>query len=168
MASRICRSVALSIFSVLILVLTVSSCYTILRHPRIAEADYERPSGVRCITCHTEDEMWQFHRPSTRYIYYPGWQYYYDTPWWYDSYWYHTDPVDPETVPLRWRSFRATRDKGGDSGIRPGTLRGQTGNTKLKSPDDAENKEKGSEGDKNKSKSDKRSIRPTKKKKKDG
>lgn len=91
------------LFAVLIVILaTAPACYTILRHPRIAQLDYERPDDNQCAGCHTSTEMWRFHHlpkaPVT------------DTPWWYEWYWNYDHASDLETVPIPERSLRTPAD----------------------------------------------------------
>ncbi len=156
------------VLAVIAIVLTACSCYTILRHPTIIEEDYEMPSDDRCTTCHTEDEIWGFHHPGTRYWdpVFPGYRDILDVPWWYDDYWFYTDFDDTESVPIYRRSLRPEQDKGVNQGIRTGTFRPKLQKEKSES---SENVEKEDTESSTKSESETRSVRPTrKKKKKDG
>ena len=148
-----------------VFLLTVSSCYTILRHPRIAQADHQRPENNRCFDCHTEDEVYGYHYPVNIGRPPVDWHDTLYAPWWYDAYWSNDD-----TYGSRYRdTFRPGGNKsiGGNGGIRaikpvpaetpPPSIRVDDGRN------DANKREKGETPD-----SDKRKLRPKKKKKKDG
>lgn len=157
----------------LALLAVLPACYTILKHPTVIQEDYTRAETQRCNDCHLEDDVWGFHHP--RRAYYPNygyrnpWAYYYDVPWWYDSYWFYDDTQDPETTPLHQRSLRPGGDKDPTSGAAGGNIGPpaeiKTGTstikTKVKTKDD-------SQDDTGKTTTDqKRTVRPSKKKKKD-
>ncbi|MCK4774104.1 MAG: hypothetical protein KAT30_04940 [Candidatus Krumholzibacteria bacterium] len=80
----------------------LSGCYTLLKHPRLAHMDYQRPDDKRCANCHSSEEIWSFnHAPGTpSYAGYSGkWADYYDIPWWYQRVWdfepnFKTKPVE--------------------------------------------------------------------------
>jgi hypothetical protein len=166
MTNRIHKTfLLLTTLTALLLILAASSCYTILRHPRIVEAGYERPSGGQCSTCHSDEEIWQFHHPHTRYYdpHFDGWQSFYYLPWWYDDYWFYADSEDPETIPLLRRSLRPKESKRNDVEIFRDNTRPISGKEKYSSPVGNDKEKKDSE----KKSSEKRSVRPKRKKKKD-
>jgi hypothetical protein len=153
-----------------VLLLAGSSCYTIVRHPRITQADhYQRPESNRCFDCHTENEVYGFHHPVN--ISRPpiGWDDSHYAPWWYDVYW-----SDDDTYGSQYRDMLrpgGSKAIGSDGRIRVvNPIPGETPPPSIK-VDDGRNKEA---PEKNKEKkeetpaSEKRKLRPKKKKQKDG
>jgi hypothetical protein len=143
--------------------LVLSSCYTILRHPRIAEADYERPESNRCFDCHTDEEVYYFHYPANlgrAPVYWDDALY---SPWWYNVYWSEED-----TQATRYRdSLRPGGPKsiGSDGRIRtikPLPMEPPPANANVE-PDQNQPEEKKKDEP---PASEKRQLRPEKKKKK--
>jgi hypothetical protein len=84
----------------LALVLCTSSCYTMLKHPRVApsEYDHEESMDAGCLSCHPSHDIWPpVPRPPRQ------------PPWWLDHDWGN----ELETVPIR-DGFRPTPGKIGD------------------------------------------------------
>ncbi len=82
----------------------LSGCYTLLKHPRLAQMDYQRPDDKRCANCHSSAEVWSFnHTPGTpTYVGYSGkWADYYDIPWWYQRVWDFEPSVKTKPVESR-------------------------------------------------------------------
>lgn len=52
----------------LMAVLLATGCYTMFRHPRLAELNYARPASTTpCHDCHSADQLWTYtHPPRTR------------------------------------------------------------------------------------------------------
>ncbi len=53
------------------------ACYTLFKHPRLAELDYARPESDRCETSHTADDLWTFTHPANVRRTGGAWEYYY-------------------------------------------------------------------------------------------
>lgn len=154
------------------LVGTVPACYTILKHPTVIQEDYTQAETQRCSDCHYESDLWHFNHP--RMPYHPGlghsdpWVYYYQVPWWYESFWFYGDTNDPETVPLHERTLRPEGVKDPSSSTRgdyitaPPTQKtgDSTIKTKIETKDDKNDDADSTKDDQ------KRSVRPSKKKKK--
>jgi len=69
---------------------SLSACYTLLKHPRLAELDYGRPDSRQCGNCHSSEEIWSFNhasKGSTSAGDKNKWAKYYDLPWWYERQW---------------------------------------------------------------------------------
>jgi hypothetical protein len=151
-----------------IVVLVFSSCYTLLKHPPLSDVHDEQESLGQCANCHSEEDIWYYHHPSTRHFYidsgYPSWYYYYDLPWWYDAYWPYTDENLPETVPIYRRSLRSTGDK--QEGLIGPPIQPPIQAQPPQSPLKAKPKSKPEPTEKQETK--RKSIRPKKKKKEDG
>jgi len=93
--------IAAGVLLILVLILSATGCYTVLRHPTGPDVSYRGAYVKSCGDCHTDA---QFYHPYYRYgrsHYY--WNDYYGHPWWYDDYWwwdhhdgYEGDPPDVE------------------------------------------------------------------------
>jgi len=141
--------------------LAVSSCYTLLKHPKVKRGAYEEVSDNRCNGCHYEDELWAYHHPPNHPSAYPsGWAQYYLVPWWYDAYW-HFEPAEGTTIPVPARRIRPDAD---DHLATPGgAIAAPVSN--VTSPATAEGQpDKGKNDD---SSSKNRTVRPSSKKKDD-
>ena len=143
------------LIAVLVVVIVTPACYTLLQHPRVAQIDYERPSGKRCFDCHTDEEIENFHRqphaPDT------------GSPWWYERYWYYDASPDLETVPI----YEVSPD--GSAGIDTppaGPIKASTKKQKAPSAAAQDKKEKGDGKIKDKPDKSKRPVRPKGDKKK--
>jgi len=118
--------------AVLIIAIGLSGCYTLLKHPRVAESEPQEDYS-NCAACHG-----QFVHPSPYDMYYYRgvWSEYYFFPWWYNTYW-EKDYMDyfytaPERNVIR-RNVLRQNEPGVMKGI--GTTRGR-----LKSPSTLEQK----------------------------
>jgi hypothetical protein len=80
-------------------VVTAPACYTLLKHPRLASMDYQRPEGDPCANCHSNEEIWSFNHPEIKPSYsgYTGsWTKYYDYAWWYERSWDYQPHTESE------------------------------------------------------------------------
>jgi hypothetical protein len=155
------------------LLCAIPSCYTILKHPTVLEEDYTQAETQRCTDCHYESDLWHYNHPHTPFRsgigYRDPWVRYYDIPWWYESSWFYNDVKNPETMPLHERTLRPGEDKspispghgefiGPPPSQKPGV---STVKTKIETKDEKKDDAESS------TKDETRSIRPSKKKKKD-
>ena len=145
------------------LLLALSSCYTILRHPRITRAGHQRPDNNRCFDCHTDEEIYYYHQPMTLGRPPVDWDDALYTPWWYDMYWSEDDPQGSR--------YRETFRPGGLKSIGPaGRIRSITPSPveppqpSLKVETDQDDSDEKKKDDT--PASEKRQLRPEKKKKK--
>jgi hypothetical protein len=72
------------------IIAVLPACYTVLKHPRLASLDYQRPKDSACLNCHSNAEIWNFNHPNNiqTYVGKPGsWSEYYDYAWWYEHRW---------------------------------------------------------------------------------
>ena len=154
-------------FSTAVLLLAGSSCYTIIRHPRITQNDhYQRPENNRCFDCHTENEVYRFHHPVN--ISRPpiSWDDSHYDPWWYDGYWSDENIYDSQyRNTLRPGGSKAIGSDGRVRAVRP--VSGEILPPSIK-VDDSRNKQAPKEKKDETPASEKRKLRPKKKKKKDG
>jgi len=69
----------------LVACIALTSCYTLVEHPRVASLDFRRPSTrAGCTPCHTREAVWSFLYPQRTALDSAPWsslQY----PWWFDS-----------------------------------------------------------------------------------
>lgn len=97
----------------LVVIIGLAGCYTVLRHPSVAEEEtgvvYEnRISGVSCTDCHNNEYDHRWMSPhgwgygywgsgySPYYYYgYSGWNNYYYNPWWNGWWYYNPYPYYP-------------------------------------------------------------------------
>jgi hypothetical protein len=89
----------LSVAALLLITATAPACYTLLKHPRLASLDYERPGSNRCIECHSSADIWKFnHSKNMRTHNGTGgdWSAYYDVPWWYERRWDYAPRTEPK------------------------------------------------------------------------
>jgi len=141
------------------LLLGTSSCYTLLKHPRVAQTEYEHDENMDsgCLSCH---DYYAIYPPAPRPPRLP--------PWWLDHEWGN----ELETVPIR-EGLRPTPGRIDDDPpikmpLDPGGgIRIQPGDPMKKKEDSGTGKEK-EKVEENKSKE--RTLRPKKerKKKEDG
>lgn len=155
--------------------LSVTGCYTILRHPTVA---YEAPSGTDaydyepiavqwrsdCVGCHTNYDL--YHNPNSPYGYYSRhgydrWSWYYDLPWWADRSGYYPaadengELPDPRQFGRRGSSGRPTPQLAPPAAADPpptggGVLSKQRSDEKPKASDenkDTRRQEKGKKDD---------------------
>ena len=115
------------------IVLLLSGCYTLLKHPRIADEstaarfahDAEITPNDDCIRCHQEPQTYynatlpysSYYRSSSS-----AWLYYYDTPWWVEPYYYGGAAVQADSSvpsPRRFgrRSAGSDVPAGGQMGV---------------------------------------------------
>ena len=161
-----------SLILVGLLLVFLPACYTILKHPRLEQEQYETYQPRRCYQCHSEDELWRFHhRPGFRLwgrSYYDPWGYFYDVPWWYDYLWYYEPPGGGETVPLHRKSLRPRRYREKGTVIEGGELMGPGVKAKSRGGKGRAADKKKQVGDKaKKSKSGKKKIKQKRERKKD-
>ena len=108
--------------------ISILGCYTMLHHPMIvetteAEDDHPEPMEVDhrqdCMQCHQSP-----HQRSFIYGYYdfyhepgwsPGWQYFYDTPWWMNDFYYSSSQGNDENNVPRPTDFGRRRRTGDTS-----------------------------------------------------
>ena len=72
------------------IIAAVPACYTLLKHPRLASLDYQRPDDSLCLSCHSNAEIWNFNHPNNIQTYMgksSSWTEYYDVAWWYEHRW---------------------------------------------------------------------------------
>jgi hypothetical protein len=81
------RSKVLLIALALLAATLLPACYTLFRHPRLAQLNYQRPEDNRCKTCHSSQELWDFTHPATLPPQVGPWGEFYDRPWWYQRRW---------------------------------------------------------------------------------
>jgi hypothetical protein len=79
-----------SIAALVAIMCSLPACYTLLKHPRLASMDYQRPESTQCSGCHNNTEVWKFNH-SNNIRAYAGrdgaWSEYYEIPWWYEHRW---------------------------------------------------------------------------------
>jgi len=73
--------------------LLLAGCYTVLRHPQVADREPQEVRNERCVACHSDSDLddieYGLHRYGYRHGYgYSPWERYYYNPWWYDDLWY--------------------------------------------------------------------------------
>ncbi|OQY29403.1 MAG: hypothetical protein B6244_04100 [Candidatus Cloacimonetes bacterium 4572_55] len=73
----------------LFMIIALTGCYTVLKHPTSAgdaalEESYEDPNG--CSRCHVDEAVFQYQN-GEYYGYYQPLLDYYGRPWWWDAYW---------------------------------------------------------------------------------
>ena len=142
----------------------MSACYTIMRHPRIAEADHQVTNNYRCLDCHTENEVYNYHHPITISRPPVDWDDALYAPWWYDAYW-----PDDNGSEKRYRdNLRPSggRLPGGDTRIRtvkPPTITPPPADLKI----DSDRKSSDEKRAKETPRSKERRLRPKKEKEKD-
>ena len=150
-----------------VLLLAGSSCYTIIRHPRITQDDsYQRPEHNRCFDCHTENEIYRFHHPAN--ISRPpiGWDDSHYYPWWYDAYWSDDDSFGSQyRNTLRPTGGKAIGSDGQIRTVKPAGGETPPPNVKV---EDSRTKEAAKKEKEATPASEKRKLRPKKKKQKDG
>ena len=80
------------LITLIFLVLLLSGCYTILKHPGAEENYTAQDYQADCLGCHTDYHEYPY---GYFYGYYPNywwssprWGHYYAYPWWWDHYWY--------------------------------------------------------------------------------
>jgi|GEM_PF-2877326 len=113
----------LTVAAVLLGILFLSSCYTVLKHPREVSMSDESGGRRSCADCH--DQAFYYHDPFMyryydRYPYSDRWYGYYYDPWWYDDYWYYDS--GGEGLPIE----RGERVRWGSSDLPPPPDRGAT------------------------------------------
>lgn len=80
----------------LLAVTVLPACYTLFKHPRLAQLNYQRPDDNRCQTCHAGEELWYFTHPPTLDPVVGPWGEFYDRPWWFERRWkVHAKEKDP-------------------------------------------------------------------------
>jgi hypothetical protein len=142
------------IAATLALMLGSSSCYTLLKHPRVAtsEYDHEESMDAGCLSCHDHYDIWPpVPRPPRQ------------PPWWLDHDWGN----ELETVPIR-EGLRPTPGKIDEDPplkipLPPPGIKITPGSTIQKEKDS----EGGSDSKTTKDDSKERTIHPKKKKKKE-
>lgn len=88
------------------ILLMLSGCYTLLKHPPAADAPDEGDFG-RCTDCHSG-----YYHPGPHELYYPDpWWDYYALPWWYDNIVVITDDGE---VPAKRSIWRRELDSRGE------------------------------------------------------
>jgi hypothetical protein len=75
------------IIAVLTAVSLFSACYTLFKHPRLAQLDYQRPEDNRCLTCHSSQDLWSYANPPSMPPAAGPWNSFYNQPWWHKSRW---------------------------------------------------------------------------------
>jgi hypothetical protein len=81
---------ALIAVGLLLIIAFLPACYTLLKHPRLAEINYRRPDDKNCENCHSNSDIWKFNhnnKINTLTEKSGVWSEYYDLAWWYESRW---------------------------------------------------------------------------------
>lgn len=98
----------------LMLACSLAGCYTLLKHPDVAEAPEETDFG-RCTECHSSYSHTTPHHPG----YAEPWWDYYELPWWYQSAIVISDSLAGETDYRSIMEREPVRSDGSGVGINP-------------------------------------------------
>ena len=69
----------------LLLSTSFSACYTLFRHPRLAQLNYQRPNDKSCVKCHSHADLKGLVSPNQLKLANAPWDEFYDAPWWFND-----------------------------------------------------------------------------------
>lgn len=86
------KNIVLIIGLIITLIILLSGCYTILKHPAAEENYTSHDYQADCVSCHADYNEYPYGYFYGQYPDYwwttPRWGRYYAYPWWWDNYWY--------------------------------------------------------------------------------